>query len=175
MKARWMRIGTGALVAMASLVPAVAYAVDSATPPTPGGGFTPAAAASPDPGYRRSDALEGMPGQRVYKDAQTFEGGTQVGTTASGASAIMFIKRVKCTVDPPSLTVPGMSAAVTCTATGAAAGDFAACSLPLGSASGVVIKSVEAGTNLITVELVGISDAAFPDVGAVAIQCLVVR
>ena len=164
-----------ALVAMASLVPTLSFAVDSATPPTPAGLFTPAAVASPNAQERRSDALPAAPGKRVFLDAQTFDGGAQVGTTAAGASKLTFMKRIKCTVDPPSLTVPGMIANVSCAATGAAAGDFAACSLPLASSSGVVIKSVAAATDVVSISLVGISDAAFPDVGSVDIQCLVVR
>ena len=160
-----------ALVAMASLVPSISHAQ---TPATPAGTSTPAAVASPNSQERRSEALPAAPGKRVYTDAQTLEGGLQVGTTAAGASKITFISRVKCTVDPVAVAGPGASTIVGCAATGAAAGDFASCSLPLASASSVVIKSVAATTNRIDIELVGIHDV-FGDAGSVIIQCLVVR
>jgi hypothetical protein len=171
MNRRWIM----ALVAMTLLVPAWSHAVDSSTPPTPASAFTPLASPAPDGQERRSDAIPAAPGKRVFVDTQTFEGGAQIGTTASGASKLNFVSRVTCTLNPSSLTVPGMTQYQTCVATGALAGDFATCSLPAASASGVVIKSVATGTNLVGIEFVGISDAAFPDVGAIAIPCLVVR
>jgi hypothetical protein len=44
----------------------------------------------------------------------------------------------------------------------------------MGSASGAVIKSVGTGTDYIDVALAAISDS-FADVGAVTLQCLVIR
>ena len=143
------------------------------TPATPASALTPAATASPDSGQRR-DAQQSAVGGFAYQQPVTFEGGAQFGKTSDGASQVTFLARAKCTVNPAALGGPGASSVISCAATGAVAGDYAACSLPKGSASGVVIKSVEATTDAVEIEIVGIHDV-FVDVGAVAIQCLVVR
>lgn len=158
------------LAVLVLLHPALALAQ---TPATPAGTSTPAATASPDSALDRRNQVPQVGGE-VYEKAVTFEAGAQIGKTADGASDLTFVKRVKATVNPVAVGGPGASTTVRVAATGAVAGDFVKCTLPLASASGVVVKSEATGTDFVDIELVGIHDV-FVDVGAVAIQCLVVR
>jgi hypothetical protein len=162
------------VVALAALLPATAFALNDTPAPTPAGTSTPAATASPDTASDRSKSVAGVPAAQYFIGTQTFEGGIEVGSTALGATKLDFIKRVKCTVDPVAMTLPTQTTTVRCAATGTVATDYANCALPIASAAGAVIKSVSAATDAIDIELVAISER-FPDVGEVAIQCLVVR
>ena len=150
MKARWMRTGIGALVAMASLVPAVSFAANLATPTAT---VTPAIAAAPaaDGGQRRSDQAPAVPGGKIHADVDTFEGGLQVGTTAAGASKITFLARGTCLFDLPAIAAvgtpivgPPVAVTVSCAATGAAVGDSLFATLynyPIGEYKGLLLSS----------------------------------
>lgn len=158
------------LVVVAVLMASTAHAQ---TPATPAGTSTPAATASAD-GSQRRDEMSPAVGGFAYEKPVTAEGGFQIGKTADGATLFTFAKRVKCTVNPIAVSGPGATTRIRCAATGAATGDYVSCTLPLGSASGVVLKSAATGTDYVEMSLVGIHDV-FVDVGAVDIECLVLR
>lgn len=160
-------------VLLAGLLVLLAVPAFAQTPATPAGTSTPAATASPDASEDR-EAQSPAVGGFAYEKAVTFDGGAQIGKEADGASLLTFVKRVKLTVNPVAIVAGGGTTLIRGAATGAVAGDFAACSLPIASASGVVIKSVATGTDTIDVELVGLHNG-FLDAGAIDIQCLVVR
>lgn len=96
---------------------------------TPAPVYTPAASPSPDTGQSRNDQVPNV-GGFVWERANIAEGGQQIGSTASGASLLTFVKRGICTFDLPAIAAvatpivgPPNFVTVSCTATGAAVGD----------------------------------------------------
>lgn len=110
------------LLVAALLLARPAQAADLATPTATAAAATPAATASPDASQRRDEQMSAVGGQSFEKP-DIFEGGLQIGKTADGASLFTFAKRGTCTFNPPSLATDAFTV-VSCTATGAAVGDF---------------------------------------------------
>lgn len=106
-----------------------AGAANLATPTATIAAATPVATPSPDDQLRR-DAQQPAVGGRVVEQAETFEGGIQIGKTGDGASKLAFVARGVCTFDLPAFAAvptpmvgPPRVQKLNCTATGAAVGD----------------------------------------------------
>lgn len=110
------------LVVAAVLIAGTAQAADLATPTATAAAATPAATASPGASQRRDEQMSAVGGQ-AFEKPDAFEGGLQIGKTSAGASLFTFAKRGLCTFNPPSLSTDAFTV-ISCTATGAAVGDF---------------------------------------------------
>jgi hypothetical protein len=121
------------LSALVALIAAPAFAATAPTPTATAGLMTPVASPSPD-GSQRVDQVTKQVGGIEYERPIVMDGGAQIGSTASGASLITFMKRGSCVLDIPSMTTatvaptpwPGfvpLASKASCTATGVAVGD----------------------------------------------------
>ena len=156
------RLLLGILVALLA-VPAYAQ---SPTPVTAG---TPAADTA-----QRVDQQTKEVGAIRYERPLTFDGGAQIGTTAAGAALLTFVARGTCTVDPSSSLGDGAETIVSCTATGAAAGDFVVGVIATTSdVTDVYIKRATAFTNSVQFSLGSYTAAQNP--GDLEIRYMVVR
>lgn len=137
---------------------------------------TPVTAATPsnDGSTTRSQAKPANPGKQTWADAQTFEGGVQIGTTGNGASLLTFVARGNCLADPSASLGDGAETIVSCAVPGAATGDFVAVQIQdTDDLTDVYVKRARAFTNSVQFSVGSYTAAQNP--GSLTFNYLVVR
>lgn len=133
---------------------------------------TVAATAAPDAGQTPGVQTKRL-GGAIVERAETFAAGLQVGATSTGAALLTFVKRGTCTVNPNTLS-DGAAQGITCTATGAAAGDAVVASIAtIADGAAVTITRAVAATDSVTFNVQAFGAAA--NAGNIVIDYVVIR